>query len=158
MNTAIALAVVISLVSIPRCSAIRPDCGLAFSRMWNSTPRDTGLPMQKSRIGSQRKPSLAHVSCQQEGKAWNAPTVLNKAKSSILGACKQVPTVKGAVAAASLVTLWYMYPSLAAAADASSVVAGKLAAVASAPVMQFANFLPAGRPRFPFSFFLQDPS
>jgi hypothetical protein len=62
----------------------------------------------------------------------------------MVGVCKAIPTVKGAIAAAAVATVWYMYPTLATAADASAAAASKLAAAASSPALQFASFLPPG--------------
>jgi hypothetical protein len=153
-----ALAVALVLVSIPSCSAagkarfplrFSVDRGLAFARGWNSTPRAADLPLQKGKCGhagSQRKPSLANVHCQIENKPRNTPAMLAQVKSNMVGVCKAIPTVKGAIAAAAVATVWYMYPTLATAADVSASAAGKIAAAASSPALQFASFLPPGLP------------
>lgn len=79
-----------------------------------------------------------------DNKPRNAPALVNQVKSNVIGVCKAIPTMKGAIAAAAIATAWYMYPTLASAADVSLVAASKLAAAASAPALQFASFLPPG--------------
>jgi hypothetical protein len=157
INRIVGSAVVVCaffLVSVPSCSAAgkarissRADRGgLAFARLWNSTPKAAELPLQKGRCtqtSGQRKP-LANVHCQMDNKPRNAPALVNQVKSNVIGVCKAIPTMKGAIAAAAIATAWYMYPTLASAADVSLVAASKLAAAASAPALQFASFLPPG--------------
>ena len=149
------VACTLVLMSIPSCSAAgkarflsRVDRGgLAFARLWNSTPKAADLPLQKGRCtqtSGQRK-SLANVHCQMDNKPRNVPAMLNHVKSNVIGVCKAIPTMRGAIAAAALAAVWYMYPTLASAADVSLVAAGKLAAAATAPALQFASFLPPGQ-------------
>ena len=151
----VVVACALVFVCVPNCSAAgkarylpRVDKGgLAFGLGWNSTPRAADLPLQKGRrtqASGQRKPSLANVHCQENNKQRTIPAMLNQVKSNMIGACKAIPTLKVAIASVALAAIWYMYPSLASAADVSLVAAGKLAAAASAPAIQLASFLPPG--------------
>ena len=111
------MALTLVMMSVPSCDAAgksrtlpRPERSLAFGRgMWNSTPKAAELPLQKKRaasFGNPRKHSLSTAHCQLDNKPRNIPSLLKQAKSNLAGICKEIPTIKGAIALASLAAIW----------------------------------------------------